>query len=285
MIHAIRTLIITIASVLSLFLFSSCSSKDGTPGKPRTKVASEGVENSANDGDDDEGDEDGDEAPAKKVNLKSGDASKMDLMNEYQFVNIDKFNFDTDEAGGAPAGWAVAETGGRGIPATWKVEKRTDASSGDRVLRIVETRNSGSTFNLLIRDKDYGADLAVRAMVHAESGVEDQGGGLVWRLRDSNNYYVARWNPLENNLRVYKVEGGKRTMFKSVDVAADASKWHAIEAIMRGSNITIRFDNKTLMACGDSTFPSGGKIGFWTKADAATSFDSLELDAVLPVKK
>jgi len=31
------------------------------------------------------------------------------------------------------------------------------------------------------------------------SGREDQAGGLVWRAKDPNNYYVARANALEDN--------------------------------------------------------------------------------------
>ena len=35
------------------------------------------------------------------------------------------------------------------------------------------------------------------------SGKEDQAGGLVWRAKDANNYYVARANALENNVTIY----------------------------------------------------------------------------------
>ena len=40
-------------------------------------------------------------------------------------------------------------------------------------------------------------------------GKLDQGGGLVWRYKDANNYYIARMNPLEDNFRVYKEVAGK----------------------------------------------------------------------------
>jgi hypothetical protein len=34
--------------------------------------------------------------------------------------------------------------------------------------------------------------------------------GIVWRYQDPDNYYIVRANALENNVVLYKVEGGKR---------------------------------------------------------------------------
>ena len=39
----------------------------------------------------------------------------------------------------------------------------------------------GQTYNLLLLPNAYPADLRLAVAVHAESGEEDQGGGLVWR--------------------------------------------------------------------------------------------------------
>ena len=38
---------------------------------------------------------------------------------------------------------------------------------------------------------------------------------MVWRAKDKKNYYICRYNPLEDNFRVYKVVDGERTMFKN----------------------------------------------------------------------
>jgi hypothetical protein len=46
------------------------------------------------------------------------------------------------------------------------------------------------------------------------SGREDQAGGLIWRARDPNNYYVARANALENNVTIYHTVNGRRTEAK-----------------------------------------------------------------------
>jgi len=43
------------------------------------------------------------------------------------------------------------------------------------------------------------------------SGKEDQAGGIVFRFKDANNYYVVRGNALEDNVVLYKTVNGKRS--------------------------------------------------------------------------
>lgn len=45
---------------------------------------------------------------------------------------------------------------------------------------------------------------------------------------------------------------------------------------MEGSHIRIVWDGKDLFTADDTTFPSGGKVGIWTKADSVTAFDDFE---------
>jgi hypothetical protein len=204
-------------------------------------------------------------------------AAAADNVSKSEGATPIEWTFEDCAVGAQPAGWSVAETNGAGKPGVWKVEEMAGAPSGKRVVRLAETHNSGSTFNLLLQEGTYGPNLLVEVEIHAESGAEDQGGGLVWRARDADNYYIARWNPLEKNLRAYKVEGAKRTMFKSVDVDADVAKWHELGVKMVGPEITVIFDDKPLIQVADGTFAASGKVGLWTKADAASCFDNFEV--------
>jgi hypothetical protein len=144
-------------------------------------------------------------------------------------------------------------------------------------MRLAATPNRGQTYNLLLAREVEVRDLELAVRLRADSGREDQGGGLVWRARDASNYYIARWNPLEDNLRVYKVEGGKRTMLASADVDADPAAFHTLRVTMLGSAITVALDGRELLRHADLTFPGPGRIGLWTKADAAVTFDDLEV--------
>ena len=129
---------------------------------------------------------------------------------------------------------------------------------------------------LAIEGAQRTADLSVRVQQRADSGEEDQGGGVCWRALDADNYYVTRWNPLEDNLRVYKVEDGVRHELQSADVHADPATWHELEASMEGTHISVRFDGEELLALDDETFSAdaGRRVGLWTKADASVSFDA-----------
>ncbi len=176
-----------------------------------------------------------------------------------------------------PTGWIKTETNGTGTPATWKVISDLKAPGNTPVIAITQNSNRGQTYNLLIADQGKYEDLQIKLWIKARSGVIDQGGGPLWRCRDRDNYYIARWNPLEDNFRLYFVRNGKRKQLASANVQADPKIWHQIKITHRANRITASFDGKELIEIEDSTFTKAGKVGLWTKADAATSFDRLEV--------
>ncbi len=187
------------------------------------------------------------------------------------------WSFDKAAVGALPPGWQVAETSGRGTPATWQVVADSAAPSSSRAVAITRVENSGQTYNLLLAPHTSFGDLEIELMVKAVAGSQDQGGGPIWRARDADNYYIARWNPLEDNFRVYTVKDGKRKMLKSATVKADPGEWHRIEIEHVGDRIEAEFDGEELLVVADSTFGDAGMVGLWTKADAATAFDDFEV--------
>ena len=180
------------------------------------------------------------------------------------------WNFDKDIVGGAA---------GFGRPTgEWKVVASSDAPSKPNVFAQLG-KNSGSTFNLALVTGTNYEDLEISVKMKAVGGREDQGGGLVWRAKDKNNYYVVRFNPLEDNYRVYKVEKGLRTQLGSAIVAGDKN-WHSLRVTMIGDVIGCSIDGKRKLGVRDSTFLAGGMIGLWTKADAQTQFDDLTVGEI-----
>jgi hypothetical protein len=177
------------------------------------------------------------------------------------------WNFDGDQAGNIPRGF----TNERG---EWKIVADPTAPSKPNVL-AQQVRNSGSTFNLTLVNGVNYKDLDVSVKMKAIAGREDQGGGLVWRAKDAKNYYVARYNPLEDNYRLYKVEMGRRNQIQSADLP-HSDGWHTLRVTMEGDHIQCFYDGKLFLEAKDSTFPGPGKIGLWTKADARSHFDDLK---------
>lgn len=158
----------------------------------------------------------------------------------------------------------------------WKVIVDDTAPSKPHVLAQL-AKNSGSTFNLTLVNNTCKRDVDISVQIRSIAGNEDQGGGLVWRAKDANKYYIVRYNPLENNYRVYKVVNGKRTQLQSADIKYKKG-WHTLRVTMVDNHIECYYDGKKYLEEKDLTFPEDGKIGLWTKADAQTYFDNRVLN-------
>jgi hypothetical protein len=180
--------------------------------------------------------------------------------------------FGKADLGKLPGEWVAASTGdGKGV---WKVveDKTTPSKSGFALAQTGES--PGSAFNLCVREGAGFRDVEVSVAFKANAGKKDQGGGVVWRYADANNYYIARMNPLEDNFRVYKVVGGKRSAeFQNAEVKTPAGGWHTLKVKMVGDHIECSLDDKKYLDVKDDTLTKAGKAGLWTKADARTSFD------------
>ena len=186
-----------------------------------------------------------------------------------------KYDFEEAKVGSVPKGWSVAKTG-TGEGSAWAVVEEKTAPKGPKVL--AQTAESpGAMFNLCVADDTAFADVKVTVAFKAVKGEKDQGGGIVWRYADANNYYVARFNPLEDNYRLYHVVDGKRTQFGGKEeLRAKAGEWHTLTIRMVGDTITCSLNGKVEIEAKDKTFTKAGKVGLWTKADAQTYFDDFQ---------
>ncbi len=189
-----------------------------------------------------------------------------------------EWTFDKNKIGAVPKGWVVSETNTKGRPATWQVVGDESTKNRPNIVAITDNENKGHTYNLLIAENTNFRNVGIEVSVKAISGRQDQGGGVIWRAEDKNNYYIARWNPLEGNFRVYFVKDGKRTQLASADTKLDVQKWHKLKIEHVGRKIKAKLNGKKLIEIEDITFRRSGKVGLWTKADAATAFDKFEIE-------
>lgn len=189
------------------------------------------------------------------------------------------WTFDDCAAGALPAGFAIDATRRVGPLATWEVVAAADAPSGGKALSLsYPNHKSYDSFNLCWHRGTAFRDGMLAVKLCARSGKEDQGGGLIWRARGPDDYYVARLNPLEGNLRLYHVTGGNRTMLASADCKAAVGQWHELRVEHHGEAIRCAVDGAVLIDVIDATLPGAGGVGLWTKADAATDFDDLRVE-------
>jgi hypothetical protein len=186
-------------------------------------------------------------------------------------------SFEADAVGGPPRGWLLTMTG-KGTP-KWTVERDAD---GVAVLR----QSGKATYPLALKEGTNIRDGSVEARFKPISGSEDRAGGIVWRARDANNYYVVRANALENNVVLYKTVNGVRSSLDLVGqtggygrkTAVPANQWHTLRVEFGGARFNVVFNGKPLFAVEDATFPQAGMVGLWTKADSVTAFSGLTYD-------
>jgi hypothetical protein len=176
------------------------------------------------------------------------------------------WNFDAERVG-AIATKFTNEVG------DWKVIADNDAPSKSNSLAQL-ARSSSPTFNIALAADTSYKDVDVSVSMKAVAGNIDQGGGLMWRAKDAKNYYIARYNPLEDNYRVYKVQDGRRSELQSANIRKSPG-WHSLRITMAGDHIECYYDGRKYLDVKDRTFEAAGKIGLWTKADAQTHFDNL----------
>jgi hypothetical protein len=188
------------------------------------------------------------------------------------------WTFEDAEMGQLPNGWTMAQTG-EGKGSEWKVIVDDSAPGGSHALAQLAA-GPRPLFNLCVVDEVSSADLEIAVAFKAVAGKIDQGGGVVWRYQDADNYYITRYNPLEKNLRLYKVVAGERTQLATKeDLDAPAGEWHTLAVKMEGNAIECSLNGEPQLEAKDETFQKAGKIGLWTKADAQTHFDQLEVKA------
>jgi len=182
-------------------------------------------------------------------------------------------NFDDMPVGAPPPGWTCTKTGA-GDP-KWTIERDATAPSPPNVLK----QSGQATYPICLKDDTGIGDGFVEVKFKPISGREDQAGGVVWRAKDTNNYYVARANALEDNVTIYHTVNGRRTEKKRAAMKIASNAWHTIRVEFQAEHFAVIVDGKAALQWDDSTFKDAGKVGVWTKADSVTLFDDFSFGA------
>ena len=188
-------------------------------------------------------------------------------------VNAATISFDQDKPGAMPAGWQAGVTG-RGSP-KWSVEADASAPGRPNVLK----QSGSGTFPWCVKQDASFADGHVEVRFKAIAGKEDQAGGVVWRFKDGDNYYVARANALEDNVSLYYTQAGSRKTIKYVDAPVPRNTWHLLRVEFSGNKIRVILNGKPYIELDDDHISGSGAVGVWTKADSMTLFDDFSYAA------
>lgn len=145
-------------------------------------------------------------------------------------------------------------------------------TSALRDVAVLEQSGSG-TFPWCVKKDVSLHDGFVEVKFKPLRGREDQAGGVVWRWKDGNNYYVARANALEQNVSLYYTTKGRRNTIKYVDAPVAPNAWHTLRVEFSDKEIFVSLDGKQYIHAVDDHIFDAGAVGVWTKADSVTAFD------------
>ncbi len=192
--------------------------------------------------------------------------------------------FSVEDAGKLPSTWERAQTG-EGEGSVWKVVADQSTPSGSGAALAQTAVGPNQLYNLATMKGSQFLNGTITVRLKAIGGKLDQGGGIVWRYLDANNYYLARFNPLEDNFRIYHVVNGKRTQLGTEEKLTFPNvQWHTLSITHDGSTITCTLNGKQYLKVEDKTISKPGRVGLWTKADAQTRFDALEVKETIAKK-
>src|SRR5262245_49388326 len=153
------------------------------------------------------------------------------------------YNFDADTVGQMPAKFHAALTG-QGAKPEWEVKADATAPSQPNVLAQLSKDKTDYRFPLAILDEGSFKDLELSVKFKAVSGEVDRAAGLVFRLKDANNYYIVRANALEGNYRLYRVVNGQRVQFAGASCKVVSGEWHNMRAECMVNKITCCYDRR-----------------------------------------
>jgi len=179
-------------------------------------------------------------------------------------------NFDTAPLGQTPPGWSASSH--------WEILKDQSAPTQPYVLAqkaddSSDHRNPLAILNSVMLDD---GEMSVRIKPVAGHGI--QGGGLIWRYRDENNYYLARADVQEKTVSVYKVQNGHAALLlPGVRRDIPSNSWSTLKVSARANRFQVYMDHRRILQGWDNTFRGPGKVGLWSAAEAVTYFDDFRV--------
>jgi hypothetical protein len=185
------------------------------------------------------------------------------------------WNFDREQPGTLPSEFSIGTLFDGRAAGEWQVLATEHAKSPPHVLAQLMAKGAEHAYKITLIKGIVASDLNLQVSFLPIQGQADMGGGLIWRAADDRNYYLARANPLEQNIRVYRVENGIRHLLENFNQTIDVRQWHTLQVTHQGCHVNIFFDGRQVLDLCEKTFQTG-MIGLWTKSDAVTYFDDLQ---------
>ena len=181
-------------------------------------------------------------------------------------------NFDELTSGTAPGGFFFA-TARQATPGHWEVR-------GTARRHLIHAANPAVTMRgMSVAAVDMAAPADVKVYARVRLIDHDRAGGLIWRYRDSSNFYFMAVVHVDHRVNLVRVTGGNRIVLASApDVDLDPEAWHSLAVMHRDDQILGTIDGIGLLRARDRTLTEGGRAGIWSAGNSTSWFDDLAIE-------
>lgn len=157
----------------------------------------------------------------------------------------------------APARWLVQREGAN----TFLAHVGEPSARGGFSLAILEAPLSGGATFISARTRRSGTDGSL---------------GIVWRVQDADNYYLARLDLSRQDIGLYRVVRGNRVRIEGEDdLELDPHAWHTLKIVQEEESIRVYIGGIRVLRARDRTFTGSGGAGLWSTGDATSHFDDV----------
>ena len=177
------------------------------------------------------------------------------------------WTFDADPSAGLPPG-ALPFSG------AWGVRAEDGTPSPPNALCDTSTREFAA---LSLGDVVY-MDIVLSARFKPISGRTAQAAGLIFRIRDQDNYYILEADALGNRVNLDKHVAGRRSGIKEGSATVAAGRWQQLRVEAIGDRLRGFLNDELVVEATDEAHRAG-KVGLWTRADSVTCFDDVDAQA------
>lgn len=148
---------------------------------------------------------------------------------------------------------------------------------GDKSAEFLDGVKAFAFFPLAVSDAPATSKARVSVRFKPESGKIDQAAGIAFGIRPDGSYFGVRANALEDNVLVFKVVRGQRTILQTIrNTPTPTRTWHDLVVAFDGRSVKAWLDG-TSRVDGKVDADIDGRVGLWSKADSKVLFENFEV--------
>lgn len=205
-----------------------------------------------------------------------------------------RFDFARDKSGAEPTqflsvvgNWIVTEDSGRKVLLVdgreWKAGQaaggladKARALYGARHEEFIDNVKAFAFYPIAVnKEIENFGDGELTVKFKMVGGTLDRCAGILFNVKPNGDYLTVRFNGTEDNLGLWKVVRGVRTLvWRSPEITpVPMNVWADIKVVTKGNKIQ-GFLNGRMLIDYEWTGPISGKVGLWSKTDSMSEFDA-----------